>query len=533
MAATARNRNRRHRVGRQHHGTVPFLNGAWRTAHCTRPNHDRHGAGRRFSRGRFDHCVTDGWECGESSYIGHSCGAWKSSAGRRTGGFPGGKAGAATMRRVARTRNEELYLLVALAIGFATAAISQAVGLSLAAGAFLAGMIVSSSEFGHETLSHLLPLRDTFVALFFVTVGALIRPSALIHSIGLIAVIVLLVVLGKFVIRTAIVVLFRYPLWMSVLVGVGLTQIGEFSFVLVRIARSSGLVGEDVYNGRLAASVITILLNAVLMRLAPAWVRERQIETEFTDVAVAEQMHNHIVICGFGRIGSLVGTAMESFSLPYVVVETDPDIVRALRARSVPCIYGNAAHLTILERTHIDRARLVVLTVPDKSPGLEAVRNIRRLNAAVPIIARAHRAPDREDLLKAGATEVIHPEIEASAVLVSSALQHLPVSGSSAQAYTQALRSGLENAPLPPPSGDFPVSREIRLGDFEDDGQSLAEAHVRERFGVTIIAVNSPGGETLNPPAATTIRSGDRLRVFGLPKQIAEFEIYVGARAKT
>jgi CPA2 family monovalent cation:H+ antiporter-2 len=321
---------------------------------------------------------------------------------------------------------------------------------------------------------------------------------------------------------------------MSVLVGVGLTQIGEFSFVLVRIARSSGLVGEDVYNGTLAASVITILLNAVLMRLAPAWVRERQIETEFTDVAVAEQMHDHIVICGFGRIGSLVGTALESFSLPYVVVETDPDIVRALRARSVPCIYGNAAHSTILERTHIDRARLVVLTVPDKSSGLGAVRNIRRLNAAVPIIARAHRAADREDLLKAGATQVIQPEIEASAVLVSSALQHLPVSGSSAQAYTQALRSGLENAPLPPPSGDFPVSREIRVGNFEDDGQSLAEAHVRERFGVTIIAVNSPDGETfVNPPAATTIRSGDRLRVFGLPKQIAEFEIYVGARAKT
>lgn len=449
-------------------------------------------------------------------------------------GFLAAKLVPRLMRRVARTRNEELYLLVALAIGFATAAISQAVGLSLAAGAFLAGMIVSSSEFGHETLSHLLPLRDTFVPLFFVTVGALIRPSALIHSIGLIAIIVLLVVVGKFVIRAAIVGLFRYPLWTAVLVGTGLTQIGEFSFVLVRIARSSGLVGEDVYNGTLAASVITILLNAVLMRLAPAWVRERQIESEFTDVAVAEQAHNHIVICGFGRIGSLVGTAVESFSLPYVVVETDPDIVRALRARSVPCIYSNAAHPTILERTHIERATLVVLTVPDKSPGLEAVRNIRRLNAGVPILARAHRALDREDLLKAGATQVIEPEIEASAVLVSSALQHLPVLGSCAQAYIQALRSGLENAPLPPPSGDFPVSREIRVGDFEDDGQSLAEAHVRERFGLTIIAVNSPDGETLvNPPAATTIRSGDRLRVFGLPKQIAEFEIYVGARTKT
>lgn len=447
-------------------------------------------------------------------------------------GFLAAKLVPQLMRRVARTRNEELYLLVALAIGFATAAISQAVGLSLAAGAFLAGMIVSSSEFGHETLSHLLPLRDTFVALFFVTVGALIRPSALIHSIGLIAIIVLLVVLGKFVIRTAIVALFRYPLWTAVLVGVGLTQIGEFSFVLVRIARSSGLVGEDVYNGTLAASVITILLNAVLMRLAPAWVRERQIGTEFTDVAVSEQMQNHVVICGFGRIGSLVGTALESFSLPHVVVETDPDIVRALRARGVPCIYGNAAHSTILDRTHIDRASLVVLTVPEEAPALQAVRNIRKLNATVPIIARAHRPLDRGDLIKAGTTQVIQPEIEASAVLVSSVLQRLPVLRSSVQSYTQALRSGLENEPYLPASGDFPIIREIRVGDFENSGQSLAEAHVRERFGVTVIAINSLDGKTLvNPPAQTTIRSGDTLRVFGLPQQIAEFQAHVEGTA--
>jgi hypothetical protein len=165
-----------------------------------------------------------------------------------------------------------------------------------------------------------------------------------------------------------------------------------------------------------------------------------------------------------------------------VVVETDPDIVTALRARSVPCIYGNAAHSTILERTHIDLASLVVLTVPEKAPALEAVQNIRKLNATVPIIARAHRPLDREDLIKAGATQVIQPEIEASAVLVSSVLQRLPLLRSSAQAYTQALRSGLENEPYLPVSGDFPIIREIRVGDFENSGQSLAEAHVRERF---------------------------------------------------
>lgn len=434
------------------------------------------------------------------------------------------------MRRIAGTRSEELYLIVALAIGFATAAISQAVGLSLAAGAFLAGMIVSRSEYSHETLAHLLPLRDTFVALFFVTIGALIRPSALIHSIGLVAVLVGLVVVGKFVIRAAVVILFRYPLWTALLVGVGLTQIGEFSFVLVRIARSSGLVGEDVYNATLAASLLTILLNAALMRFAPDWVRRNRIRTEVATAEPDVELRSHVVICGFGRIGSLVGQALEAFSIPRLVVENDPEIIKALRARKVPCLFGNAAHLTILERAGVVHARLVVITVPENGPASAAVRNVRKLNRTVPIIARAHRAADREILLSGGATQVIQPEIEASAVLVANALQYLSLPESSAHAYVEALRTGLENIQSAPLTGDLPLLDEITVGKFCDEGQTLAQARIRERFGVTIVGVTTPTGETLvNPPAATTIRPGDRLRVFGLAKQIADFAAYVCA----
>ena len=434
------------------------------------------------------------------------------------------------MRRVARTRSEELYLLVALAIGFATAAISQAAGLSLAAGAFLAGMIVSSSEYAHETLAHLLPLRDAFVALFFVTIGALIRPSALIHSIGLVAVIVVLVVVGKFVIRAAVVMLFRYPLSTALLVGIGLTQIGEFSFVLVRIARSSGLVDEAVYNATLAASLITILLNAALMHFAPGWVRPRGAGPERAGIGF-EEMRGHVVICGFGRIGSLVGTALDTFSLTYVVIETDPDIIKALRLRGVPCTFGNAAHRNILERAQVDRASLVVITVPHSGPASAAVRNARTLNPAVPIIARAHRVSDRDELLSSGATQVIEPELEASAVLVSNALRYLPVPKSSADVYGDALRAGLRNASSTPPSGDFPVVSEIVVGDFEGEGQTIGEARVRERFGVTVVTVSGPGREVLvNPPASTALKGGNKLRIFGLPRQIEEFAAYLRAR---
>jgi monovalent cation:H+ antiporter-2, CPA2 family len=165
--------------------------------------------------------------------------------------------------------NEELYLIVVLALGFATAAVTQAVGLSLALGAFLAGLIVSESGTTRKMLDKLLPLRDAFLALFFVTIGALVDPRVLVSKPALWGSIVILTILGKFVIWTGVVWLFRYPLRTAVLVGLGLTQIGEFSYVLVRVARDSHLVTGDVYHATLAASVITILLNGLLMKALP------------------------------------------------------------------------------------------------------------------------------------------------------------------------------------------------------------------------------------------------------------------------
>jgi CPA2 family monovalent cation:H+ antiporter-2 len=176
---------------------------------------------------------------------------------------------------VARTGSEELFLLVALAIALGTAAVTQAAGLSLALGAFLGGLIISQSDHAHDALTRLLPVRDAFVALFFVTVGTLINPSAVVGSPGLLGTMVGLIVLGKFVIWTGVVRIFAYPLTTAALVGVGLTQIGEFSFILVQVARNAGLVGDDVYNATLAASLLTILINAVLVRYVPEWLPAR------------------------------------------------------------------------------------------------------------------------------------------------------------------------------------------------------------------------------------------------------------------
>jgi monovalent cation:H+ antiporter-2, CPA2 family len=171
------------------------------------------------------------------------------------------------LAKVADMKSKELFVLVSVALGFATAYLTEALGLSLALGAFLAGMLISGSDYAHDMLAQLLPIRDIFVALFFVTVGALVNPRVLLSHPGLLLILIALIVVGKFVIWTGIVALFRFDWKTAVLVGVGLTQIGEFSYVLVQEAKSAQLVPDTIYNATLMASLISILINSVLVRV--------------------------------------------------------------------------------------------------------------------------------------------------------------------------------------------------------------------------------------------------------------------------
>ena len=175
------------------------------------------------------------------------------------------------LRRAKLTNNSEIFLLVAVAICLGTAALAQAIGLSVALGAFLAGLSISGCKDLHDAHFQLVPLRDAFVALFFVSIGTLIDPRVLMQSLPLLGLMLLLIVVGKFLVWTAIVWLFRYPLWTAIAVGAGLTQIGELSFVVVQVARSSGMVAENVFNTVIAASLISILLNVFIVRGTFAW----------------------------------------------------------------------------------------------------------------------------------------------------------------------------------------------------------------------------------------------------------------------
>jgi K+:H+ antiporter len=437
------------------------------------------------------------------------------------------------LNQMARMRSAELFLLVALAIGLGTAALTQAVGLSLALGAFLAGLIISESDYAHETLARLLPLRDTFGALFFVTVGGLIDPRTVLDNLTVLVVLVLLIVVGKTVIRTGVVWLFGEPLSIAALVGVGLAQIGEFSFVLVQVARDAGHVGHDIYNAILTASLLTILINAVLMRMSPGWIgRLRLGRGAFRRgratprAAEGGPPSAHVVLCGFGRVGSAIGEAFDSFEQPYVVIEADAGIIRGLRERGVPCVFGDATRKRVLERAGAVGATLVVVALPEIDRANLVVRNVRMLNRDAPILVRSHDPSALDALLRAGATEIIQPEVEAAATLIRHALRRLSLPQDRVLAYLDRFhRAMVMGAADDVSSRDhLPQLADIALGPGALADQSLREARIRERLGVTVVAVTHAGGDTvLNPSAETILRAGDRVRVFGLPQQIAAF----------
>jgi CPA2 family monovalent cation:H+ antiporter-2 len=438
------------------------------------------------------------------------------------------------LTRVARTQSQELFLLVVLALALGTAAVTQAVGLSLALGAFMAGLVISESEFAHETLARLLPLRDAFVALFFVTVGALIDLRAVLSHLPLLAVIVAMVVAGKLVTWTLVTLLFGYPPATALLVGVGLTQIGEFSFVLIQVARTAGHVGNDVYNAVLAASLISILANAALVRWVPAWIAgTRLVEPTGGEAARthAEALGAPVVICGFGRVGSAVAEALETFGVRYVSIEIDPDVVRGLRERGRPSLFGDASNRSLLETAGVARASLVVVTLPAFDRAFLAVREVRALNPDVPILARAHHDRARDRLMTAGATEVVQPEFEAASTLIRDALARLTLPLDRVHAYLERYRRAMDLVPDALATGrGLPELREVTVGADGLTDQSLRDAGIRERFGVTVIGITRAGGETLlHPSPDAVLRPGDRLRVFGLPEQVAAFAQALGS----
>lgn len=335
-------------------------------------------------------------------------------------------------------RTRELFLLGVVALALGTALAAQAIGLSLAFGAFVAGLVVAESEFRAQVIAEAVPLRDLFTSVFFVSVGMLIDPRALVEHAGAVAILTVAELVAKPVIVAVVVLLLRFPGRVAVLAALSLAQVGELSFVLAQVGVSTGAIPRLLLDLTLSTALTTVVLAPFVLRAAPLILRAaRRLPLAgrlFDDSAVdadeaAAGLRRHVVVCGGGRVGGELVDALRRRSIPCLVIEYHPDVARRLRERGVPVISGDAANPAVLEHAAIPQARLLAALVPDVADAERIVRGAHVLSRRIQVVARAQRGEDVELLRRAGADVVVQPEFEAGVEVIRHALQRYGVMG--------------------------------------------------------------------------------------------------------
>ncbi|MBI3945402.1 MAG: cation:proton antiporter [Armatimonadetes bacterium] len=350
------------------------------------------------------------------------------------------------MRFAAASQHKELFALTVVGICFSAALATLAIGFSLALGAFVAGLIVSESEYRHEVFAEVIPLRDVFAVLFFVSVGMLVDPAFFLRRLGDILLVVGAILLGKSMLTAVIVRAFHYHPRTAFLVGAGLAQIGEFSFLLARQAQLARLISDDVYGIILSAALVTILLTPIILARSPEWYRRFPAILVPARVGPAPEgaehppPRDHVVIIGYGRVGNNVGASLMLYGIPFVAVDYDQGVVEQLRRIGFPAIFGDGSLSAVLTHAHPETARMAVVTVPDFLVAQMAVRNLRAMNPDLRIVARVAAMGSVSALYEAGAEEVVQPEFEAGIELTRHALVRLGIPLPEVQAQTERLR---------------------------------------------------------------------------------------------
>jgi CPA2 family monovalent cation:H+ antiporter-2 len=334
------------------------------------------------------------------------------------------------MARVERLHSPELFLLTAVALALGTASISALLGLSAALGAFLGGLLLTETDFDHRVIAEVVPMRNLFATLFFVSVGMLIDPGFIMRSLPAVIGLSLFIVVAKVLITMGAILPFKLGGRTTVFTSLGMLQIGEFSYVLASTGRAAEAISADLNSLVLASSVVTIVLTPAAFWVAPRFerllARAPGVGRFFVSGPVLagdeEALRDHVIVVGYGRVGGHVARGLRESGLPVAVIEGDMHLVEKLQAEGVPVVYGDASYPGVLGAAHPERARLVVVALPDSGATRVVVRNARRANPSVPILARIARAEDEETLKRMGVTQVIAPERAGAVLLLESSL---------------------------------------------------------------------------------------------------------------
>ena len=449
------------------------------------------------------------------------------------------------MVTIAGWNSRELFLLSITAIGLGIGYATHLVGLSFALGAFVAGMVLSESDYGHQALSDILPLRDLFGLLFFASVGMLFDPAFLFAHLSEVALLVVFIILGKMLIFGLLPRCFGYRNVIPLAVALTMFQVGEFSFLLARVGLKAGAIDADLYALVVTTAIATIILTPVLSGLtAPLYALRRQwfrFEALQSVNLPDRGLRDHVVIAGGGRVGQCVAQVLRRFEVGFVVIELDGRRVEQAKAAGWPIISGDASQGVVLEAAGIADARLLLITTPAIVSTQGIVDQVRRLRPDLHIVARAEGLEDMDVLYERGVYEVVQPEFEAGLEITRQALVHLDLPAIEIQNFTDAIHRE-HYAPLYQPPTDSRVIAQLRrtprlldltwialAPESQLIGRTLREMDIRGQTGATVVGVMRAGELNANPDIDFRFAADDLAAVIGRPEQLAAFQTLAAA----
>ena len=415
---------------------------------------------------------------------------------------------------IAKTKSKELFLLATITLCFTVALLTATAGLSLAFGAFLAGLIISESDYSHQATSTILPFRELFISFFFISIGMLLDLNFFIKN----AWIILLMVLIVFVIKGGLVSLtawaLNYPLRTVLLTGMALFQVGEFAFILSRIGIENGLLSPQMNQYFLSVSVFTMLLtpfvflvsgrvtNFMLRKISPGS-GDHKIDRDIKLAPGHDGPEDHLLIIGYGINGANLAKAAKYADIPYMILELNPQIVREQKARGEPIIYGDAVEEHMLESLNVKKARVVVVAISDPRATKSIVSNIRHISPSVHIVVRTRYVKEIELLLALGADEVIPEEFETSIEIFSRVLTNFLVPIDELENLIDSVRA--DNYQVFQSRKRLQTFKSSTIPDFKIScvrvmaetgpvvGKTIEEVDVRKNYGVNVLAVSRKG----------------------------------------
>lgn len=446
------------------------------------------------------------------------------------------------LHQIARTQNQELFLLAVLVLGFAIAWMTSALGLSLALGAFLAGLTISESDYNHQAFGNIIPFRDIFTSFFFVSIGMLLNLEFFFTNPFMILAIALGVLLVKSIIAGFVTFLLGFPFRTTLMVGLTLSQVGEFSFILSKLGLEKDLMSDDFYQIFLSVAIITMSLTPFIIAMAPG-IADRILRLKLPiwlvnglrplPVPRMEAYENHLVIVGCGVNGKNVARAARIAGINYLLVDNDADRVRKELKDGEPVVFGDASMPSVLKQVRIEQAEVIVVAIAESASTFRITEEVRKINQHAHIIVRTRYIQDVQELYKMGANEVIPEEYETSVEIFTRVLNKYLIPRDEIEKLVAELRSdGYETFR----SMQVPVSDvsnlALQIPNIEITGitvaenspiagQTVKEIRLRSNYGVTILALRREGETITNPDSDVQLCKGDVLFMMGEPYSIA------------